>query len=160
MTAKTAKTAKRDDAAYTPETWAYAGSRLGSDGKRTGAWSDPVDGRLRYWTDRGSFVVGAGYTLQIDRTDGDAVYRRGNPEFAHRDACTPAELLAWTIEHEKAERFLERQRAEARVKRQGSVIDQAAAPLCELAATVKTFGELETLMAAVRRRMIDAWDRK
>lgn len=145
---------------YQPEVWVYAGTRIGDDGKRIHAWHDPVEGKLRYWSDRASYHIGAGYTMQIDRRD-EGVYRRGDPQFARSiaDDLDPALRVEWEIADERTTRRLNRQRAERKVKQQGTAIDQAAQDVCALAAKVKTFGELETLIAAVRARMIDAWDK-
>lgn len=142
------------------ETWAYAGVRLDTKNRRIHAWQDPTTGTLRYWSDRGSYSIGSLYVMRVERT-GDGIVRIGLPSWASDQPKVASEFVtAWTIESEKTEHHLARDRAERKVKTQGSAIDQAAEGVCQMAASVRTFTELESLISAVRRRMIDAWDKK
>lgn len=144
---------------YQPETWAYAGVRIDSKGKRIHAWRDPAGGKLRLWPDRGSFVIGGLYEVKIDRRD-DGMYRSGSPVYAGGRYEDTAEVTRWQVESEAAERRLRSEAAERKAKKDGGPVDEACRPLCELARGLHNFEDVDRLVNSVRRRIYDAWGEK
>ena len=154
------------DEDYHAETWTYAGVRVGDDGKATHAWSGPPTGGIRLWSDRRAYRVGALYTMLIARmpepAEGDAepavrLWRRGNPEPLGITIDDAAQQAEWEARSEAAQRRLRREAAERKAKRDGGAIDAAAEEVCRLAAAAKSYDDLDLLITAVRRRMLDAW---
>ncbi len=146
------------------ETWTALGTRVSSDGKRMQAWLDPVDNITRYWTERGGYIVGGQYELEIHREppanghEHGSVVRHGKP--VYRTRPHDERRAEWEIAEESAERKLRAAAAERRDRKQGKVLDEACQPLCEIAARLRHYEDVERLISSVRARLMDAWDRQ
>lgn len=143
---------------YAAETWTAMGTRL-AGGKRAQAFRDP-DGKTRIWGDRASYAIGGSYELAIRRDPDGALFRQGTPRYlGPADGVEPGDLAEWEVKSEAADRKLRSESAERNAKR-GGKIDAACVPLCELAASLRSFEDVDRLMTSVRRRLYDAWDKR
>lgn len=151
---------------FKTETWVYAGVRAGDDGKATHAWaelSDPASPRL--WSDRHAYAIGALYTVLVARVaergengaDEVRLWRRGRPMPAGESLGDTDRIAEWEAASEAAQRRIRRAAWERKAKRDGGVIDEAAEGVCALAAAARSYDDLDLLVTAVRRRMMDAW---
>jgi hypothetical protein len=141
---------------YVAETWIAVGTRVVS-GKRSQGYLDPQTEGIRYWPDRVASIIGGQYELKVERREG-AVYRTGSPRYLGPSGSP--QRAEWELASEAAERRLRSEAAERRDKRQGGKIDEVCRPLCELAATIRNYEDIERLLTSVRRRVFDAWDKK
>ena len=139
----------------TAETWTYGGVRADKDGKKWHAWIDPAGEEHWFARTGGRMAVGSHYTLQVTRSGDGAITIHGTPEYARSQAAqeTRAALQA---AHTVAQTRLEALRAERDAAR-SSALDEAIAPLFELAAPLRTGAQRDALAAYVIRKLHNAW---
>jgi hypothetical protein len=139
------------------ETWTYGGIRADKDGKKWHAWIDPA-GEDHWFARVGGSrtAVGSHYTVRVTRRDGGAVTLHGTPEYAGTQAGQEARAALWT-EHTLARTRIEALRAERDAARRNA-LDEALAPLLELAAPLRTGAQRDALAAYVIRRLHGAWN--
>jgi hypothetical protein len=137
------------------ETWTYGGVRAGKDGKKWHAWVDPAG--EEHWfarTGSGRMAVGSCYTARVTRRDG-GITLHGTPEYAGSQADQAVRQALWT-EHTLAQTRIESLRAERDAARR-SALDEAIAPLLELAAPLRTGAQRDALAAYVIRKLHSTW---
>jgi hypothetical protein len=140
-----------------PETWTYGGIRADKDGKRWHVWLDAAG--EEHWfarTGSGRMAVGSHYTAQVTRRDGGAITLHGTPEYAGSQAGQEARAALQT-EHTLAQTRIEALRAERDAARR-SALDEAIAPLLELAAPLRTSAQRDALAACVIRKLHSTWN--
>ena len=137
------------------ETWTYGGIRAGKDGKRRHAWLDPGGEELLFASAGGRPAIGSLYTARVTRGD-DGITLHGTPEYTGSQADQAARRALWTA-HTLAQTRLETLRAERDAARR-SALDEALAPLLELAAPLRTGAQRDALAAYVLRRIHEAWN--
>jgi hypothetical protein len=137
------------------ETWTYGGIRAGKDGKRRHAWLDPGGEELLFTSAGGRPAIGGLYTARVTRGD-DGITLHGTPEYTGSQAGPAARQALWTA-HTLALTRLETLRAERDAARR-SALDEALAPLLELAASLRTGAQRDALAAYVLRRLHEAWN--
>jgi hypothetical protein len=146
-----------DGAAPEPvtETWTYGGIRAGKDGKKWHTWIDPA-GEEHWFARTGSrMAVGSHYTAQVTRRDG-GITLHGTPEYARSQADGETRAALWTA-HTLAQTQIETLRAERDAARRNA-LDEALAPLLELAAPLRTGAQRDALTAYVIRKINSAWN--
>ena len=136
------------------ERWTYAGVRV-LDGKRQHAWLDPTGEELLFSRTGGSMAIGSHYTAQVIRRDDGRTILRGTPVYAGpaADETTRRRLQA---EHTAAQTRLELIRGERNAARRNA-LDEALAPLLEVAAGLRTSAERDALAVYILRRIQHAW---
>jgi hypothetical protein len=137
------------------ETWTYGGIRAGKDGKRRQAWLDPGGEELLFASAGGRPAIGSLYAARVTRGDG-GVTLHGTPEYTGSQADQTVRQALWTA-HALAQTRLETLRAERDAARR-SALDEALAPLLELAAPLRTGAQRDALAAYVLRRIHEAWN--
>jgi hypothetical protein len=128
------------------ETWTYGGIRAGKDGKRRHAWLDPGGEELLFASAGGRPAIGSLYTARVTRGD-DGITLHGTPEYTGSQAGPAAHQALWTAPT-LAQTRLETLRA----------LDEALAPLLELAAPLRTGAQRDALAAYVLRKIHEAWN--
>jgi hypothetical protein len=137
------------------ETWTYGGIRADKDGKKWHAWIDPA-GEEHWFARTGSrMAVGSRYTAQVTRRDDGAITLHGTPEYAGSQAGGETRAALWTA-HTLAQTRSESLRAERDAARRNA-LDEAIAPLLELAAPLRTGAQRDALAAYVLRKLHNAW---
>ena len=137
------------------ETRTYGGIRADKDGKKWHAWLDPA-GEEHWFARTGSrMAVGSHYTAQVTRSD-SGITLHGTPEYAGTQAGREARAALWTA-HTLAQPRIESLRAERDAAR-CSALDEALAPLLELAAPLRTGAQRDALAAYVIRKINSAWN--
>jgi hypothetical protein len=138
------------------ETWAYGGIRADKAGKRWHAWLDAAGQEHWFARTGGSrMAVGSHYTLRVTRRDDGAITLHGTPEYARSQADEATRRTLWT-EHTLAQTRIESLRAERDAARR-SALDEAIAPLLELAAPLRTGAQRDALAAYVIRKLHSTW---
>jgi hypothetical protein len=138
------------------ETWTYGGIRVDEDGKKRHAWVDPAG--EEHWfarTGGGRMAVGSHYTARVTRRDDGGITVYGTPEYAGSQAGQAARQALWTS-HTLAQARIEALRAERDAARRNA-LDEAIAPLLELAAPLRTGAQRDALAAYVIRKLHSAW---
>jgi hypothetical protein len=136
------------------ETWTYGGIRAGRDGKRRHAWLDPGGEELLFPAAQGRPAIGSHYTARVTR-DGDGVTLHGTPEYAGGQVGDGTRRALWSADT-LARTRLETLRAERDDARRNA-LDEAIAPLLELAAPLRTGAQRDALAAYVIRKLHEAW---
>ena len=137
------------------ETWTYGGIRAGKDGKKWHAWLDQAGEEHWFARTGGSrMAVGSRYTAQVTRRD-DGITLHGTPEYAGSQADREARAALWTA-HTLAQTRIETLRAERDAARRNA-LDEALAPLLDLAAPLRTGAQRDALAAYVIRKLHDTW---
>ncbi len=137
------------------ETWIYGGIRAGADGKRRHAWIDPA-GEEHWFSRTGArMAVGSHYTVQVSRRDGTLTLH-GIPAYTGSAADESTRRALWT-EHTLAQTQIEASRAERDAAR-GNALDEALAPLLQVAASLRTGAQRDALAAYVIRKLHNAWN--
>ncbi len=131
------------------ETWTYGGIRADKDGRRWHAWLDPAGEEHWFGRTGGRMAVGSHYTAQVTRRDGGGITLHGTPEHAGTQAGQEVRAALWTA-HTLAQTRIESLRAERDAARR-SALDEALAPLLELAGPLRTSAERD----AARRNALD-----
>jgi hypothetical protein len=139
------------------ETWIYGGVRVGKGGKRLHAWLDAGGEELLFSRTGARMAVGSRYTVRVSRHDG-TITLHGTPAYADSAADEATRRTLWA-EHTVAQTRLEMIRAERNAARR-SALDEALAPLLEVAAPLRTSAERDALAAYVLRKLHTAWNRK
>jgi hypothetical protein len=135
------------------ETWTYAGVRVGKGGRRVHAWLD-ADGEELLFTRTGArMAVGSHYTVSVTRHQ-TTITLHGTPAYAGMTADAATRRACWA-EHTVAQTRLEMIRAERSAARR-SALDEALAPLLELAGPLRTGAERDALAAYVLRKIHSA----
>ena len=139
-------------AVRTEEVWTYAGRRE-SDGKRYYAWQDG-HGKERYYAKVMAGTVGGRYALMVTR-DGDRVSVVPDPRYTgdQVDEHTRREMEALDITATAMLAAQARDRNDARRK----ALDDAIAPLAEIAAKLRFGHERDAFLAHVVRRLTRSW---
>jgi hypothetical protein len=109
----------------TIELWAFAGERVGADGKtRVHAWYDVDGAELRFKASRGErFTVGGEYRVTVKRGEGNAVQMYGNPRPEYAGKCDERhyrELAGWQAADMAARARQAARTAEARAAKEGT----------------------------------------
>ena len=131
------------------ETWTYAGVRVSTEGKRQHAWLDPSGEELLFRRAGGSMAVGSHYTALVIRRDDGSIALRGTPVYVGSAADEATRRGLWA-EHTTAQTRLELLRAERNAARRNA-LDEALAPLVEVAAGLRTSAERDALAVYVLR---------
>lgn len=100
-------------------------------------------------------AVGSRYTAQVTRRDGGAITLHGTPEYVGSQADGETRAALWT-EHTLAQTRIESLRSERDAARRNA-LDEALAPLLELAAPLRTGAQRDALAAYVIRKLHNAW---
>lgn len=137
------------------ETWTYGGIRADKDGKKWHAWLDPAGEEHWFAKTGGRMAVGSRYTAQVTRRDGGAITLHGTPEYAGSQADGETRAVLWTA-HTLAQTQIETLRAERDAARRNA-LDEAIAPLLDLAASLRTGAQRDALAAYVIRKLHNAW---
>jgi hypothetical protein len=134
------------------EVWVYAGRR-DSDGKKYYAWQDP-HGQERYYAKVPALTVGGKYTLRVTR-HGDRVSVYPDPRYTGEqvDQPTRREMEALDIAATAILAAATRDRNDARRK----ALDDAVAPLAQIAAKLRFGHERDAFLAYVIRRLTQRW---
>jgi hypothetical protein len=137
------------------ETWTYGGIRADKDGKKWHAWADPA-GEEHWFARTGSrMAVGSRYTAQVTRRDDGGISLHGTPGYAGSQADGETRAALWTA-HTLAQTQIEALRAERDAARRNA-LDEAIAPLLELAAPLRTGAQRDALAAYVIRKLHGTW---
>jgi hypothetical protein len=139
------------------EVWTYGGVRVGKDGKRVHAWLDASGEELLFSRTGARMAVGSQYTVSVSRHD-ETITLHGTPACAGSAADEATRRAVWA-EHTVAQTRLEMIRAERNAARR-SALDEALAPLLELAGPLRTSAERDALAAYVLRKLHNAWNPK
>jgi hypothetical protein len=139
------------------ETWTYGGVRVGKDSKRLHARLDPGGEKLLFSRTGARMAVGSRYTVRVSRHDA-TITLHGTPAYAGSAADEATRRTLWA-EHSVAQARLEMIRAERNAARR-SALDEARAPLLEVAAPLRTGAERDALAAYVLRKLPTAWSRR
>lgn len=135
------------------ETWRYMGRREGQSGTVYGSWQVPDRPRALLFKGAG-YVIGAWYDVRVTRSP-EGVTMHGTPEYArtdHSDPCAEWEMADKQVQVKAHRRTLERN-----AKRRGAV-DEALAPLLELAAVMSSsYAAQEALVGYVRHQLHQAF---
>ncbi|GAA1810986.1 hypothetical protein GCM10009682_35710 [Luedemannella flava] len=134
------------------EIWTYAGRRE-RDGKRYYAWHDNT-GQERWYAKVSAGTVGGRYALMVTR-GGEHVTVYPQPRYTSErvDEVTRREMEAFDIAAAAALAAHTRDRNDARRK----ALDDAVAPLAEIAAKLKFGHERDAFLAYVIRRLSKRW---
>ena len=138
------------------ETWTYGGIRADKDGRKWHAWVDPAGEEHWFARTGGRMAVGSHYTARVTRRDDGGVTLHGSPEYAGSQAGQETRAALWT-EHTLAQTRIESLRAERDDARRNA-LDEAIAPLLELAAPLRTGAQRDALAAYVIRKLHNAWN--
>jgi hypothetical protein len=136
------------------ETWTYGGVRAGDGGKRVHAWIEP-GGEELWFARTGAAAVASQYRVRVTRRD-DGVVVHGKPQYAGSEADPGTRRALWTA-HTTAQARLAGIRAE-RSQARRNALDEAIAPLLELAGPLRTGAERDALAAYVIRRLHATWN--
>ena len=139
------------------EVWTYGGVRVGQGGKRVHAWLDASGEELLFSRTGARMAVGSQYTVSVSRHD-ETITLHGTPAYAGSAADEATRRAVWA-EHTVAQTRLEMIRAERNDARR-SALDEALAPLLELAGPLRTSAERDALAAYVIRKLHNAWNPK
>ncbi|HLJ99128.1 MAG TPA: hypothetical protein VKU39_04380 [Streptosporangiaceae bacterium] len=134
------------------ELWTYGGVRAGNGGKRVHAWIDPAGEEL-WFARTGAAAIGSHYTVSVTRRE-DGITLHGKPAYAGSDA-EPGTCRALRAADAVAQATLAGLRAERSAARRNA-LDEAIAPLAELAGSLRTGAERDALAAYVIRKLHDA----
>ena len=138
------------------ETWTYGGIRADKDGKKWHAWVDAADEEHWFARTGGRMAVGSCFTARVTRRDGGGISLHGTPEYAGSQAGQEVRAALRTA-HTLAQTQIESLRAERDAARR-SALDEALAPLLELAASLRTGAQRDALAAYVIRKLHSAWN--
>lgn len=138
------------------ETWTYGGIRADKGGKKWHAWVDQAGEEHWFAKAGGRMAVGSRYTAQVTRPDGRAITLHGTPEYAGSQAGRQTRAALQTA-HTLAQTRIEALRAERDAARRNA-LDEAIAPLLELAAPLRTGAQRDALAAYVIRKLHSAWN--
>ena len=139
------------------ETRTYGGVRVAKGGTRLHAWLDADGEELLFSRAGARMAVGSQYTVRVVRHDG-TITLHGAPGYAGSAADEATRRAVWA-EHTVAQTRLEMIRAERSAARR-SALDEALAPLLQVAAPLRTSIERDALAAYVLRKLHNAWNPK
>jgi hypothetical protein len=144
--------AEQGDAGRAEEIWTYAGRRE-SSGKRYFAWQDG-QGEQRYYGKVSAATVGGKYALMVTR-DGERVSVYPEPRYTgvRVDEATRREMEALDIAAAAILAAQARDRNDSRRK----ALEDAIAPLAEIAAKLRFGHERDAFLAHVIRRLSGRW---
>lgn len=131
------------------ESWTYLGVRVDDKGKPIHAWRDSAR-VTRLFTALKASVVGGGYSLDVEHKDGDGVVVSPSTMKFMGVHAPDADVIQ--LEHKAAQKRLEA----ARLERSGSrhdALEEAIAPLLELAGRTKSHASKAALVDYVTRRI-------
>ena len=143
-----------DEPGRAAEQWRWMGARIGKDGKQSNLWLD-AKGRERWFpvkrtTEGGQ--PGGWYTAEVTRAEGETVTLHGRPEFARAAERGDEDAARWAAE-DRVARVEMRRLALERSARRRDPLDEALAPLLEIAARLRTGNERDALGVYVLRRI-------
>jgi hypothetical protein len=136
------------------EVWTYAGVRIGARGTRVHAWLDAQGEELRFAKTGTHAAVGSLYTVNVAR-HGDTISIHGAPAYTGRATDDQTRQQLWT-EHTTATTRLQMIRSERTAARRNA-LDEAIAPLLELARPLRTAADRDALAAYVIRKLHNTW---
>jgi hypothetical protein len=136
------------------EVWTYPGIRVGARGTRVHAWLDARGEELWFAKTGARAAVGSLYTVQVTR-NGDATSIQGTPTYTGRAVGDQTRQRLWT-EHTTATARLQMIRSERAASRRNA-LDEAIAPLLELARPLRTAADRDALAAYVIRKLHNTW---
>jgi hypothetical protein len=136
------------------EVWTYGGVRAGKDGKRVHAWIDPGGEELWFARVRAA-AIGSQYTVSVTRRE-DTVTVHGTPQYAGSDTDPGTRRALWAADSVAQARLagLRAERSDAR----RNALDEAIAPLLEIARPLRTGAERDALAAYVIRKLHAGWN--
>jgi hypothetical protein len=137
------------------ETWTYGGVRVGARHTRVHAWIDPAGEELWFPKAGAHAAVGSRYTVSVRRSAGTTSII-GVPEYAGRSPDDGLRQRLWAA-HTAATTWLQMIR-DQRNDAKHSALDQAIAPLLDLARTLRTSAERDALAAYVIRKLHTTWN--
>jgi hypothetical protein len=138
------------------ETWTYGGVRADKHGKKWHSWLDAAG--EDHWfarTGGGTMAIGSRYTLRVTRRDDGGITLHGIPEYAGSEADQVTRQGLWA-QHAVAQAQIEARRAERDAGRRNA-LDEALAPLVDLARSLRTGAQRDALTAHVIRKLHNAW---
>ena len=135
------------------ELWTYGGVRVSSRGQRVYAWIDQVGEELWFPKTGTRAAVGSQYKVTVKRADG-VTSIIGTPQYAGRACDDDLRRQLWA-QHSAAATRLELIRAERSDARRNA-LDEAVAPLLEIARTLRTTAERDALAVYVIRKIADS----
>jgi hypothetical protein len=138
--------------AYTAEVWTYLGIRVSAKDKRMHGWRDP-GGRELWYSDKGSFVIGGRYDVEVNRADDRCTRRTPSyaGEYIGQEERAGLEALDLAARLRLAGLVRERRDMGA------SALDEAIEPLLAVARTLRAGADRDALAAYVIRRLHTAW---
>jgi hypothetical protein len=144
--------AEQGSPAPVEEIWTYAGRRE-IDGKRYYAWQDG-HGKQRYYAKVPASTVGGKYALMVTR-EGERVFVAPDLRYTGErvDEQTRREMEALDIAAATLLAAQARDRSDARRK----ALEDAIAPLAEIAAKLRFGHERDAFLAYVIRRLSQRW---
>ena len=136
---------------------ACGGVRVGKGGKRLHAWPGTSGEQLCFSRAGARMAVGSQYTVSVSRHD-ETITLHGTPAYAGSAADEATRRAVWAA-HTLVQTRLEMIRAERNAARR-SALDEALAPLLELAGPLRASAERDALAAYVLRKLHHAWNPK
>lgn len=137
-----------------PELWTYGGVRAGKDGKRVYAWIDPGGDELWFGRVRAA-AIGSQYMVSVTRRE-NTVTVHGTPEYVGPDSDPGTRRALWAADAAAQARLaaLRAERSDAR----RNALDEAIAPLLDIARPLRTGADRDALAAYVIRKLHQAWN--
>jgi hypothetical protein len=128
----------------------YGGVRVSGRGQRVYAWIDQAGEELWFAKTGTHAAVGSQYKVTVKRDDG-VTSIIGTPQYAGRACDDDLRRQLWA-QHSAATTRLELARAERNDARRNA-LDEAIAPLLEIARTLRTTAECDALAVYVLRKI-------
>ena len=100
-------------------------------------------------------AIGSRYVVRVTRRDDGGLTLHGVPEYASSQADQATRQALWA-EHTVAQAQIEARRAERDAARRNA-LDEALAPLVDLARPLRTGAQRDALAAYVIRKLHNAW---
>jgi hypothetical protein len=139
----------------TEETWTCAGVRVGGSGKRVMCWVRPDGKIVSLFSKRGSNAIGGRYAFKVTYgPDGELTGIWGPLHYVDRDPDNE-KIAGWRAQEVAAEAHFAREAAERKAKSEDP-LDEALAPLVEIARTLRTGAARDAFAAHIIRRVARA----
>ena len=132
------------------EVWTYGGVRVSGRGQRVHAWIDQAGEELWFPKTGTHAAVGSQYKVTVKPADG-VTSIIGIPKYAGRAVADQLRRQLWA-QHSAATTRLELIRAE-RNDAKRNALDEAIAPLLQIARTLRTTAERDALAVYVIRKI-------
>ena len=140
----------------TEETWTRAGVRVGTSGKRVTCWVRPGGKTtVSLVTKRGTSAVGGRYAFKVTYGPDSSLTGIWGPlHYVDRDP-DDEKVAAWRAHEVAAETHFAREAAERKAKAEDP-LDEALAPLVEIARTLRTGADRDAFASYIIRRVARA----